>query len=192
MNEPAPSARPTRRTDVPVGVIVVAMAIAVWWPAFTLGAWHEPFFDQLLTIWAAATAAAVFVVFQRQGWWWRTWRAVILLLPSVWLGLSFAIVDESMPATVVIVDLIAVAAVLLGFPFTLWTLARIMWPDMGNGMTARAQWFVVLIVGTIAVISFTLGLNNAAFMTCEDFSLSGNSEPPGCVHLDAAASVPLG
>lgn len=188
MSEPAAAARPPRRTDVPVGVIVVAMAIAVWWPAFTLGAWHEPFFDQLLTIWAAATAAAVFVIFQRQGWWWRTWRALLLLLPSVWLATSFAFTDESTSWALILVDLIAVVAVLLGFPFTLWILARIMWPDMGDGMTARSRWFVVMVVGVIAVTSFVLGLNNAAFMTCDDFTLSGNSEPPGCVHVDATAA----
>jgi hypothetical protein len=34
---PAPAL--SRRRDVPLAVISVGMAVAVWWPAFTLGAW---------------------------------------------------------------------------------------------------------------------------------------------------------
>jgi hypothetical protein len=29
--------------------------------------------------------------------------------------------------------------------------------------------------------SFLLGLNQEYFLTCEEFAISGNSEPPGCV-----------
>ena len=29
-------------------LVVVGMSVAVWWPAFTLGAWHDLFFDQQL------------------------------------------------------------------------------------------------------------------------------------------------
>ena len=51
----------SRRQDGRVGVAMVGMAVVVWWPAFTLGAWGDLFFDQLLAVWAAATAAFVFV-----------------------------------------------------------------------------------------------------------------------------------
>jgi hypothetical protein len=30
--------------------------MAVWWPAFTLGAYGVVFFEQALSLWAAATA----------------------------------------------------------------------------------------------------------------------------------------
>ncbi|WP_349425551.1 hypothetical protein [Microbacterium sp. LWS13-1.2] len=32
----------------------------------------------------------------------------------------------------------------------------------------------------VAVTSFVLGLNQEHFLTCSDFAISGNSEPPGC------------
>ncbi|GAA1946950.1 hypothetical protein [Agromyces allii] len=39
-------------------------------------------------------------------------------------------------------------------------------------------------IAAIMVASFVLGANQRFFLTCEDFTLSGNSEPPGCVHAD--------
>jgi hypothetical protein len=44
--------RITRETSV----AVVAAALVVWWPAFTLGAYGVIFFQQLLSLWAASTA----------------------------------------------------------------------------------------------------------------------------------------
>ncbi|MCS5722962.1 hypothetical protein N1028_04890 [Herbiconiux sp. CPCC 203407] len=49
----------------------------------------------------------------------------------------------------------------------------------------RRERLVVLgAVGFIAVASFLLGANHSRFLTCEDFTLSGNSEPPGCTPGD--------
>ena len=73
----------SRRQDGRVGVAMVGMAVVVWWPAFTLGAWGDLFFDQLLAVWAAATAAFVFVLVERRPVGVRLLRAFLLLLPSV-------------------------------------------------------------------------------------------------------------
>ena len=43
-----------RRT---VGAVAMAAAVVAWWPAFTVGAWGGVFFEQILTLWAAAAAA---------------------------------------------------------------------------------------------------------------------------------------
>lgn len=41
---------------------MVGIAAIAWWPAFTLGAWGEIFFDDVLGLWAASVAAFVFVL----------------------------------------------------------------------------------------------------------------------------------
>jgi hypothetical protein len=46
------------------GIAVVGMSLVLWWPAFTIGAWGIMFFDQMLTVWVAATAALALVLFQ--------------------------------------------------------------------------------------------------------------------------------
>ena len=38
----------------------------------------------------------------------------------------------------------------------------------------------MLVVLGIAIVSFVLGLNQANFLTCEDFRLSGNLLPDDC------------
>ncbi|MDW4574060.1 hypothetical protein R8Z57_14865 [Microbacterium sp. M3] len=181
MSESVPASDPRRRS-LPLGVVMVGMVAVSWWPAFTLGAWGEIFFDDVLALWAASTAAFVFVLVERRPVGGRLARAFVLLLPSVWLVLQFVTADETTDIGALIVDLAALAAVLLGIPFTLWVLVGVVWPDLATSTRARTKWLVALVVLGIAIASFVLGLNQQLFLTCEDFAISGNSEPPGCVH----------
>ncbi|KAA9108564.1 hypothetical protein F6B43_13310 [Microbacterium rhizomatis] len=159
---------------------MVGMAIATWWPAFTLGAWGEIFFDQLLALWAASIAAFVFVLVERRPVRARLARAFALLLPSLWVVVMFFLGDETDDVFVVLVQLSALLAVFIGMPFTIWVLVRIIWPDFGTEMPGRTKWLIVLVVIGVAVASFVLGLNQSRFLTCDDFAISGNSLPPGC------------
>lgn len=158
-----------------VGIVAIA-----WWPAFTLGAWGEIFFDDILALWAASSAAFVFVLVERRPVGARLARAFVLLLPTAWLVLNFVAEDDTADLTVAIVDLAALAAVIVGIPFTLVVLVRIVWPDFGERTSRRSKWIINLVVGVVVVASFVLGLNQSHFLTCEDFAISGNSRPPGC------------
>lgn len=178
----APAARPRRR-DIPLAVISIGMALVVWWPAFTLGAWEELFFDTLLTLWVASTAAFIFVLVERRPVGSRLWRAFLLLLPSVWLLFSF-IDFETTDLVTFLASGLALLVVLIASPLTVWVLARILWPDFGENSTRRQRWLIVGVVLGIAVAAFLLGVNQEHFLTCQDFTISGNSEPPGCVQAD--------
>ncbi|WP_371741828.1 hypothetical protein [Herbiconiux sp. VKM Ac-2851] len=161
------------------GVIVVGMCAAVWWPAFTLGAWGDFFFDQLLTIWAAATGAFFVVVFfgrSRRRW----WRAAALLAPSLYLVANFVVQPDAEDVATLIVAVLGALVAVLAVPTTVWVLARIIWPEFGDQVSPRRRAVVIGVVAFVAVASFLLGANQARFMTCGEFTLSGNSEPPGC------------
>jgi hypothetical protein len=176
----APDPAENRRRDIPLAVISVGMAVVVWWPAFTLGAWGTLFFDTLLTLWVASTAAFVFVLFERRPVGRRLVRAFLLLLPSVWLVFSF--VDfETTDVFTFVASALALIVVLIASPMTVWVLARIMWPDFGQNTTNRQRWQINGVVVGVGVAAFLLGLNQEHFLTCGDFTISGNSEPPGCV-----------
>ncbi|WP_323744280.1 hypothetical protein [Pseudoclavibacter sp. VKM Ac-2888] len=170
-----------RQRDVPLGVVMVGMAAVAWWPAFTLGAWGEVFFDDILGFWAASTAAFVFVLLERRRVWGRLWRAGLLLVPTMWLVLNFLVDDDSGNLGVAFVDLAAILVVLVCVPFTLWVLLRIVWPDFVDRTSLHRRWLIVAVVGGIVVVAYVLGLNQAHFLTCDDFAISGNSLPPGCV-----------
>lgn len=159
---------------------MVGMSAIAWWPAFTLGVWGEIFFDDILALWAASTAAFVYVLVERRPVGGRLVRAFLLLLPSVWLLLNFYVDDDTADLGVAILDLVGIAAVIVGIPFTLWVLVRIVWPDFASATRRRTKWLIVAVVFGVAVSSFVLGLNQERFLTCEDFAISGNSAPAGC------------
>lgn len=162
------------------GVVAVGMCVAIWWPSFTLGAWGRLFFEQILTVWAAATAALLVVVFRRDGGRRRMREGAALLLPTLWLVLAIAGEDDGGPLDV-LTDVLGSAVAVLGIPATMWVLARIVWPELGADLTLGRRALVVAAVLFIAVAAYALGVNHGSFLTCEDFTVSGNSEPDGCI-----------
>ncbi|HWL78637.1 hypothetical protein [Microbacterium sp.] len=180
MHADASSTDEKRRRDVPVGVVMVGIAAIAWWPAFTLGVWGEIFFDDVLALWAASTAAFVFVLVEKRPVGARLARAFLLLLPTVWLVLNFAVADESTDIAILIVDIVALLAVLAGIPFTLWVLIGIVWPDFAHETRTSTKWLIALVILGICAASYLLGLNQEHFLTCEDFAISGKSAPPHC------------
>jgi hypothetical protein len=174
-----------RRRDVPIGVVMVGMAVIAWWPAFTLGVYGEIFFDDILTVWAASTAAFVFVLVERKPVGGKLVRAFLLLLPSLWLVLSFVVSDDETDLLIAIVDVVAILAVLIGIPFTLWVLVRVAFPDFAHESSPGTKWLIAGVVLGVAIIAFVLGLNQEHFLTCGDFQLSGNYPPASCTPAPA-------
>lgn len=162
------------------GLVVVGISVTLWWPAFTLGAYGTLFFDQLLGIWAAATACLVVVLVQPRHYKGRWWQAVALCVPSVWLLLSFASFQETDSLAVLLADMVGVLVAVLGLPLTAWVLVRLLWPGFGGDVSRPRRIILVAAVLGIAGISFALGAFHTGFLSCDDFSISGNSNPPGC------------
>ena len=174
--------RVARRT---IGAVAVAASLVAWWPAFTLGAWGGVFFEQILTLWAAATAAFVIVLFK--GGTRRMPRGVVatLLLPSLWIGLSFLPV----PDDTLLSDLLTVFGVgitVIGLPFMVWVILQVSRPDVTEGVERRTWAVAALAVLTVAALSFSLGLLHPYFLTCSDFKISGNDVPANCTPGEAS------
>ncbi|GAA3015539.1 hypothetical protein [Microbacterium aurantiacum] len=172
-----------RRRDVPIGVVMVGMSLVVWWPAFTVGVWGEIFYTQILALWAASTAAFVFVLVERRPVGVRLLRAFLLLLPTALIILMFVINDEEEDIFILLIDVAALLAVLIGLPFTLWVLVRIVWPDFAHEMSAGTKWLITVVVLGVAVVAFVLGLLHPYFLNCEDFTIAGNLPPDGCTPM---------
>jgi hypothetical protein len=141
-------------------------------------------------VWVASTAAFAVVAFQPRPFRHRIRRLVALSIPSLWLVLSFIPDGDDDDLVIGLIDLLAVVVGLAGIPFTLWVLAGIFWPDLGDGLSKGAVAVGLGAIAAIAVLSLVLGMNQASFLTCEDFELSGNSEPPGCVHAPPETDAP--
>lgn len=169
----SPRPVPPRRL---AGMAAIAFSSIAWWPAFTLGAWGTVFFPQVLSLWAVATAAFMLVVLspdvrRRVGWW-----SLALLLPSLWLALAI----EFAPGTRPELAWLGTIVTLIGAPAMLWILVRFASPDLVEDAEPHDRLVVVTAVAVVVLGAFGLGTIQERIFTCEDFSISGNSQPPGC------------
>lgn len=153
-------------------------SLTVWWPAFVLGAWHTLFFDQMLVIWVASIAALIVLWLQPRPTPGRLWRSLVLLVPSLWLVLGFLPLAEDAPS--IVLATITVTVALVGLPFSLWVLVRLIWPDVGEDIPRRSVVIAFAAIVLIAVAAFVLGATNPLFLHCGDFEIAGMSLPPGC------------
>lgn len=168
-----------RRARRTIGAVAVAAAVVAWWPAFTLGAWGGVFFEQVLALWAAATAAFI-IVWLREGTQ-RLPRAVTatLLLPSLWIALSFLPVAEGTVASETI-TWFGIGLTVIGLPFMGWVILQVARPDVVEAVAGRTWAVAVLAVVTVSLLSFALGRLHPYFLTCDDFRISGNNVPANC------------
>lgn len=167
------------------GVAVVAFSSIAWWPAFTLGAWGTVFFPQVLSLWAVATAAFVLVmvsgaVRQRVGWW-----SLALLTPSLWLALAIEFAPGARPEMAWFGTLVTLG----GAPAMVAILIRFAAPDLAEDATWRARGAVIAAVAVVVVGAYGIGTIQEQIFTCGDFTISGNSQPPGCTPGDPSLGV---
>lgn len=183
MTDEAQSRTPPNRRLA--GVAAIAFSSIAWWPAFTLGAWGTVFFEQAMSLWAAATAAFVLVMLvsdvrRRIGWW-----SLTLLVPTAWLLLAL----EVQPGTRQEVALIGTGVTLLGLPAMVYILIRFASPDLVEDAEPRDRIAVVTAVAIVVIGAYFVGTQQDRLLTCGDFTISGNSEPPGCTPGEPSLDV---
>ncbi|MFB7757960.1 hypothetical protein ACFC18_51735 [Streptomyces sp. NPDC056121] len=153
-----------------------AGTLVIWWPAFTFGAYNAIFFDNVLALWAVATAVLLsgLVLHRKVTVPWRNWIA--LLIPSAWIVLGMT---APRSRGFHYLHYIEVAITILGAPYLTWLLSKILMSDYDE-LPAAERYGAVGITVAIGIIAFLLGKFNDLFLTCADFDVSGNNNPPGC------------
>jgi hypothetical protein len=157
----------------------VGAALLTWWPAFTLGAFGVIFFDQLLRLWVVSTAVILCVLLLPGRSLVTGRQLAVLALPSVWIVTSMATSGwrESLlgGALAVVNGVITLALA----PFLVWLLLRLLAAEYVS-LPFRTRWGVVAVTVAVTAAAFALGKLNGLFLTCHDFTVSGNDTPPGC------------
>lgn len=173
---PVPTPQRARRT---VGAFVVATSTVIWWPAFQVGAWGRVFFEQALTLWAAATAALL-VVLVKQGGPRPRWPVLAsLALPSLWVVAELATPPDGGSLSTVL-RVFGAAVTIAGLPVMVWVLLTTLRPDLVEVVPLRGWLAALGVVATIALLSVLLGWLHPYYLQCEDFTVSGNSPPERC------------
>ena len=158
---------------------MVAAAAIAWWPAFTLGAYGVIFFEQTLSLWAASTA--IFLVSLTVGRRDRiSWpQRSALLLPTVWLVAAIFATPGASGQSSSVLFWVIVVLTLVGIPYLALMLLRVTVTDYAR-LSPRSRIAALLIIAIVAGIAYGLGQINERFLTCEDFTISGNSAPEDC------------
>ncbi|MFF1896911.1 hypothetical protein [Streptomyces sp. NPDC058206] len=160
-------------------VIAGGGALAVWEPAFTLGAYNVVFYYQLLTLWAVSTAVMLTALLMRErgprhGW--MYWAC--LALPSVWIAIA-AVVPRHDGWPDKTLFLAGGVLSIVGTPLLVWVLLHLLLFGESE-LSVRERRTVIGVVVAVGVLAYGLGQLNHVFLTCGDFDISGNSVPSGC------------
>jgi hypothetical protein len=147
-----------------------------WWPAFTLGAWGTVFFEQVMSLWAISTAAFVLIMVAGEMRNRLGWRSMALLIPTAWLLLAL----EVQPGARQEIAWFGTGVTLVGAPLMVYILIRFAAPDLVEDAEPRDRIAVVAAVAIVVVGAYFVGTQQNRLLTCGDFTISGNSQPPGC------------
>ncbi len=180
MTEQPVASRVAHQTDPGLrrlAAITVATSLIVWWPAFTLGVYDEIFFEQLFALWAAATAALVVAVLLLGR---RAQLAVYsLLLPSVWILLTWLIPAETTSLGDDVLFWGGVLVTLAGFP-AMVAIVLVMVVPGAESVRGHDTVVAIAAIALVVVLSYIMGTQHRGLLTCEDFKISGNDQPAGC------------
>ena len=156
----------------------IVLALASWPVSFNLGAYGEVFYNNVLTIWIASLAAllagAVIGKTSDGETYFTWWGCALLLIPT--MSLTSAFWSETLPFLVPVFDW----GILLSLPYIAYILLMVSAQDALELKDNRL--IIWLIVGFICLnlLSFTAGVYNYVFLTCDDFTTAGDEAPSNC------------
>jgi hypothetical protein len=183
------------RAEAKVFVIsAIVLSTTVSYIVFWYGVYGTIFFDYLLYVWIAATAALLASLFIPQM---ETpplklpWRGrFILALPTVWLVLSTFIDVEAYrpdsPGTWVL-WVVTLASAFLTLPYLLYVIIVAVVPDIDRLTHTKLRVALLGILLVTGMAGFVIGKNHSLFLTCEDFKVGGHDIPANCRKAGEAA-----
>jgi hypothetical protein len=176
-------------------ISAMALSAAVSTSAFWFGVYGTIFFEKLLYVWVAASAALLASFFVprldvpavKLPW----WRGRFLLgLPTVWLALSaFVDIESYRPESLAswALWLVALTSAFLTLPYLLYVIIVAVVPDIDRLTNPKLRGALLGIVALMGVVGFVIGKNHPLFLTCENFKIGGHDMPENCRRADGAA-----
>lgn len=163
-------------------VAAVTLASTTWTLAFNLGAFGVVFFEQVFFVWVASLVIYLAGFFLPEEHYPVSWNGrLILAIPTLWLLLRFLV--DSAPIgsfTNLLLLLMGVGIYLISLPYALYIIGRVTNPDLFEIRNRQLIIGLVFIIVIVGLVGFWIGRNNALFLSCRDFVISGNDAPPGC------------
>ena len=167
-------------------LISVASASVAFMLAFNLGAYGEVFFDQIFTVWIAATLVFLGSILTRLPP--NTWPSrLVLLLPTVWILIAWVDNPRKEDAGESALLWLTLLITVIALPFAAWILVSTINPDFRD--LARSYKITIgAVVVVVFAVGYLIGARNDVLLTCDDFKVSGNDLPANCVKLQSSSS----
>ncbi len=172
-------------------ISAIALSATVSSAAFWYGVYETIFFEHLLYVWVAATAAllaSLFVPPMETPPVRLPWRGRFLLaLPTVWLVLSaFVDIEAYRPDSPGSWALwvLSLASAFLTLPYLLYVIIVAVLPDIDRLKHTKLRAALLGIILVMAMAGFVIGKNHPLFLTCEKFKVGGHDIPRNCRKAD--------
>ena len=164
-------------------ILAITAAVSGWNLAFKFGVAGQIPFDFLLTIWAGSTAALLASLFwPRKNSIINWWNRLTLFTPSLWFVVSW--MDINMDRFTQADEFTFVISLIILFvcvPYTVILLITITNRELFEIKTPRLRVGLAGVILVVYLIAYFTGVNHTAFVTCEDFDLSGDFVPADCI-----------
>jgi hypothetical protein len=157
----------------------VAGAALGSWPAFTLGVYGVIFFEQHLSLWAAATSVFLALGLSKGPRVWARPQALALLLPSLWVVLAWILPVGGSSGIYQVLFWFGVVITVVGLPALAAIMVRLLIPG-AERLRGKRALSAVIVVSLLMLVSFLIGTQHPRLLTCEDFTISGNYAPENC------------
>ena len=159
---------------------VVVISVATSPLSFTLGAYGEIFYREMMIVWVvsiAALIAGVTIGETEEGerflsW----WGAILLILPSFLMFAQFMGIKQDS----ILIDIADWGVLLATVPYVGYILLSVTTPEAMELRTPKLIAALIACFVTVNAFSFGVGAHNSYFMTCDDFTRAGDQAPLGC------------
>ncbi len=177
------SAGPDRRnTYGPAAVALLTVALTAWPIAFNLGAYDAVFYQDVFQVVVVSTVGFVLAVIKPPYGGATLWiTRLALATPLGWMTLAVVLFDSLGAATSdPVYGILGLLVAVVSIPVVLRLLIDMFARDLTTTQDRRMLVTGIAVIVLIAIAGFTVGRNNDAFLTCDDFKIAGSDQPANC------------
>lgn len=161
-------------------VTAIGASVAVWDIAFWLGVQGHIFYSKLFSLWVSATVVLlVALLVPKHDRFLSRWGIFALTTPTIWFVINSMISVVSPTWIDELAWFVALLVFVFTIPYILYILFQLVETDALQLSSAYRNRLIGIVL-VIAIMGYLVGSNHVYFVSCEQFSLSGDNVPADC------------
>lgn len=167
----------------------VAVSLTMWNLSFNLGAFGTIFFENIFAAWITASATFLGCLLLPPSQSPVDHRGLtIMAIPTV--GFIFTFIENNTANS--FLDLLGIAISIVSYvfclPYTIFIIFSITQADIVK-LSRKMTIKLISIAAIIGFLGYFIGSHNYLFLSCDDFTVSGNDIPANCRHTSQANTL---